>query len=138
MDTTFPGSELRYRAITNSLLWQLAYAAIILGEAATGALFLIGAFRLWQARAASSANFNRAKAYAVAACALAFLVWFFGFMVVAGEWFAMWESQTWNGQESAFRFYLTVLAVLIFIAIPDGDLDMPVRRATPKRRRTDK
>ena len=44
-------------------------------------------------------------------------------MVVAGEWFAMWQSQTWNGQEAAFRFYMAVLGVLIFVSLPDGDLD---------------
>jgi predicted small integral membrane protein len=135
MDTTFPGSELRYRAITNPILWQLAYALIIAGEAATGVLFLAGAIRLFQARHAPGADFNRAKALAVAGATLAFLVWFFGFMVVAGEWFAMWESQTWNGQESAFRFYVTVLVVLIFVLQSDGDLTAPALRSTPKRRR---
>ncbi|MGA7546377.1 MAG: DUF2165 family protein, partial [Methyloceanibacter sp.] len=62
------------------------------------------------------------------------------FMVVAGEWFAMWESQTWNGQEAAFRFYMAVLAVLLFVNQTDGDLPKVEarRRATPKRRRTDK
>jgi hypothetical protein len=25
----------------------------------------------------------------------------------------MWQSSTWNGQEAAFRFYLTVLAVRV-------------------------
>jgi len=139
MDTTYPGSELRYRAITNPTLWQLAYATIILGEALTGALFFIGAYRLWSVREGSGAEFNRAKSATIAASLLAFLVWYFGFMVVAGEWFAMWESQTWNGQEPAFRFYMTVLAVLIFIVMPDGDLDTAApTRHTPKRRRTDK
>ena len=138
MDTTFPGSELRNRAVTNPVLWQLAYGAIILGEAVTGALF-VGAYRLWSAREASGPAFNRAKSATIAASLLAFLVWYFGFMVAAGEWFAMWQSQTWNEQEGAFRFYMTVLAVLIFVVQPDGDLDSsPARRATPKRRRTDK
>jgi hypothetical protein len=52
----------------------------------------------------------------------------------------MWQSATWNGQEAAFRFYVAVLAVLIFVNQPDGDLAAaaPLRRATPKRRRTDK
>jgi hypothetical protein len=75
-------------------------------------------------------------------------------MVVAGEWFATWQSATWNGQEPAFRFYVTVLAVLIFVSLPDGDLvaalkpepaqdnkkPAPKRRAAAvrKRRRTDK
>ena len=43
-------------------------------------------------------------------------------MVVAGEWFAMWQSQTWNGQEAAFRFYMAVLAVLILLNHCDPDL----------------
>ena len=59
-------------------------------------------------------------------------------MVVAGEWFAMWQSQTWNGQEAAFRFYMAVLGVLIFVSLPDGDLDGGAHAPTPKRRRTDK
>lgn len=139
MDTTFPGSELRYRAVTNPLLWQFVYFGIIAGEALTGALYLIGAYRMWQARDASGAAFNAAKSAAIAASLLAFVVWYFGFMVAAGEWFAMWQSQTWNGQEGAFRFYMTVLAVLIFLVQPDGDLgDAAPTRQHPKRRRTDK
>jgi predicted small integral membrane protein len=47
-------------------------------------------------------------------------VWFFGFMVVGGEWFSMWQSPTWNGQEAAFRFYMTILAVLIPMQLPGG------------------
>ena len=53
--------------------------------------------------------FNEAKTLFIAGATLAFFVWYFGFMVVAGEWFAMWQSQTWNFQQPAFRFYMTVL-----------------------------
>jgi predicted small integral membrane protein len=137
MDTTFPGNALMYRSVTNPVLWQIAYALIIAAEGVTGILFLAGAIRLIQVRNAPGAVFNHAKTLVIAAGTLAFLVWFFGFMVVAGEWFAMWQSQTWNGQEPAFRFYMAVLGVLIFVALPDGDLG-PSPRATPKRRRTDK
>jgi predicted small integral membrane protein len=38
----------------------------------------------------------------------------------------MWQSPMWNGQEAAFRFYMTILAVLIFVNQPDGD---PAARA---------
>jgi len=140
MDTTFPGNALMYRSITNPIVWQLAYALIIAAEGVTGILFLAGAIRLFQVRNAPAGIFNEAKSYVIAACLLAFLVWFFGFMVVAGEWFAMWQSATWNGQEAAFRFYVAVLAVLIFVNQPDGDLvgvPSAPARATPKRRRTD-
>lgn len=122
MDTTLPGSTLTYRAVSNPVLWQIAYAAIIAAEALTGVLFIAGTAALWRARRASGEIFNAAKSYVVAAATLAFLIWFFGFMVVGGEWFAMWESQTWNGQQAAFRFYVSVLAVLIFVNQRDRDL----------------
>jgi predicted small integral membrane protein len=140
MDTTFPGNALMYRSITNPTLWQIGYAMIIAAEGVTGILFLAGAIRLFQVRDAPAEVFNQAKLYAIAACVLGFLVWFFGFMVVAGEWFAMWQSATWNGQEAAFRFYGAVLGVLIFVNQPDGELPsfVPPPRATPRRRRTDK
>lgn len=153
MDTTFSGNALMYRSITHPVLVQVAYGVIIAAEAAVGLLFLAGSIRLWQMRAAPAALFNQAKGLFVAGCLLAFLVWFFGFMVIAGEWFAMWQSATWNGQDAAFRFYVTVLAVLIFVNQPDGDLThanpvsvhakpapkrQPGRRADQKRRRTDK
>jgi predicted small integral membrane protein len=139
MDTTFPGNALMYRSITNPVLWQLGYALIIAAEGVTGILFLAGAIRLFQLRNAPGAVFDAAKVYVVAAATLAFLVWFFGFMVVAGEWFAMWQSATWNGQEAAFRFYMAVLAVLIFVNQPDPDLPGTTPpRPTPKRRRNDK
>jgi predicted small integral membrane protein len=43
-------------------------------------------------------------------------------MVIAGEWFAMWQSKDWNAQQASFRFYVTVLAVLIFLNMQDGEL----------------
>ena len=122
MDTTFPGNALMYRSITNPVLWQIAYAAIIAAEGVTGILFLAGAIRLFQVRNAPAAIFNEAKSLVIAAATLAFLVWFFGFMVVAGEWFAMWQSSKWNGQQAAFRFYMAVLGVLIFLNQLDPDL----------------
>lgn len=121
MDTTLPGNALKYRAISNPVVWQLAYASIIAAEGLAGIFYIMGAVSLWRVRRAPADSFNRAKGYAVAASTLAFLIWFFGFMLVGGEWFAMWESQNWNGQEPAFRFYILIVAVLLFINQPDTD-----------------
>lgn len=122
MDTTFPGNALMYRAITNPTLWTIGYWGIIFGEGITCVLFLIATWQLWKARNGSGEEFNEAKRFVVMGATMGFLVWFLGFMVIGGEWFAMWQSQTWNGQEAAFRFYITILAVLIFVKQPDGDL----------------
>ena len=151
MDTTFPGNALMYRSITTPALWQLAYGLIIAAEALAGILFLAGAIQLFQMRDAPGAAFNQAKFYVIAACLVALLIWFFAFMVIGGEWFAMWQSQAWNFQQGAFRFYLTVLAVLIFVNQPDGDFvspkpasaqkSAPAKRKstrTPTRRRADR
>ncbi|WP_395609476.1 DUF2165 family protein [Pseudomonas sp. B22129] len=121
MDTTFPGNAAMYRAITTPWLWHAAYALIIFGEALTGLLLVLGALKLWRARHAGSADFNRAKACATLGLALGFVVWFFGFMVVGGEWFLMWQSHQWNGQDAAFKFYMAIVGVLIFLNLPDSD-----------------
>ena len=122
MDTTFTTNTLRWRAITEPVLWHAAYWVIIIGEALTGAAYTIGAFMLARALRANGEDFNNSKHFVYLATALGFLVWFFGFMVVGGEWFSTWQSPQWNGQEAAFRFYVAVLGVGIFIALRDRDL----------------
>jgi predicted small integral membrane protein len=122
MDGTPPEGALAYRRLSAPALWHAAYALIILGEGLTGLGFGIAAVGLMRQLRSAAARFNRAKRLVFVAAAIGFLVWFFGFMVVGGEWFQMWRSAVWNGQQAAFRFYLTILAVLIFVAQPDGEL----------------
>lgn len=122
MDTTFPGSPAKYRAITEPGIWHAAYWAIITGEGLTFILLLIGAVQMFKARLSGAADFDASKKWTIAGVTCGFLVWFFGFMVVGGEWFLMWQSPTWNGQESAFRFYMALLGVLIFVNQPEREL----------------
>ena len=70
-----------------------------------------------------AALFNAAKPVVVLGMGLGFLLWFTGFAVIGGEWFAMWQSKEWNGVPSAFRFYVTLLLVLIFVMQPDSDAE---------------
>lgn len=121
MDTTFPGNVLMGRAITSPTLWTLAYWLIIAGEAATGLVLAFGSLRLVLCVRGPAALFNAAKPAVAFGIGLGFLVWFTGFSVVGGEWFAMWQSKEWNGVPSAFRFIATLLLVLIFVMQPDGD-----------------
>jgi predicted small integral membrane protein len=122
MDTTFPENALLYRRITSTGLWNLGYWLITLGEALTSLSLALAAIVLIRRLRSRATEFDRAKRFVYIGSAIGFVVWFFGFMVVAGEWFAMWESRSWNGQEAAFRFYMTILVVLIFVNQPDGDL----------------
>ena len=122
MDTTFAGNALMGRAVTNPSVWTAAYGSIIAVEGLTALLLAIGALLLLIRIRAPATLFNNAKVWAAAGLAAGFGLWFFGFLVIAGEWFAMWQSKIWNGQEAAFRFYMTALAVLLFVNQPDGDL----------------
>ena len=123
MDTIFPASTIKYRAITSPALHHAAYASIIAAEALTAVLCWIGAVHLARRLRADVRTFNRGKRFAVAGLTLGFLLWQVGFMSIGGEWFGMWQSQQWNGVASAFRFALTIIAVLIFVVLPDGELD---------------
>jgi predicted small integral membrane protein len=122
MDTTFPGNTLMYRAITNPTLWHVGYGIIIVGEGLTGIAFAIATVELARNLRSDAAMFNRSKRFVFVGAGLGFLVWFFGFIVVGGEWFAMWQSNLWNGQQAAFRFYVTLLGVLVFVNQEDPEL----------------
>lgn len=121
MDTTFPGNKLLWRAITNDRVHHAAYGFIIVSELMVGLLCIAGAWQLFVARARPAAEFNKVKAMAVAGIAAGFGLYFFGFLVIGGEWFQMWQSATWNGQEAAFRFAAMFGLVLIYVTIEDGD-----------------
>jgi predicted small integral membrane protein len=121
MDTVFPDTTIRWRAIDNPALHHAAYWLIIAAEALTALLCWLGAWRLLQRVSAPAAAFNAAKGVAVAGLTLGFLTWQVGFIAIGGEWFGMWMSETWNGIASAFRFAITIAVVLVYLALPDGE-----------------
>ena len=41
--------------------------------------------------------------------------------IVAGEWFAMWQSHTWNGQATAGIFVLLIGVALLHLCGPEAD-----------------
>ena len=121
MDTVFPDNALRAtRAITSETIQRLAYWAIIAIEACFGVLCLAGAWRLYRARHDGRA-FVAAKPLAVAGLALMFALYFLGFLLVGGEWLAMWQSTVWNGQAAALRFLTCAMFVMIVLLLPEED-----------------
>ena len=122
MDTTFRAPATAYRAIHLPSVQRLAFGLIVAGEALTCLLFALAGLRMLAARNAPAQAFNRSKGLVHVAALAGFLVWFLGFMAVGGEWFLMWQSPTWNGQEPAFRFYVTILLVLLYVTRDDAEL----------------
>jgi predicted small integral membrane protein len=123
MDTVFAFSTIKWRAITSPVLHHAAYVLIIATEAAVALLCWLGTWALARRLRADAAAFNRSKTLAVAGLVLGFLLWQTAFMAIGGEWFGMWQSAQWNGVPSAFRFAVVILGVLIFLALPDGEIE---------------
>ena len=122
MDTVFPDATPTWRALADPVAHHTAYVLIIAAEVATALACWIGAWQMLARRDAPARDFNRAKGWAIAGLTFGFLVWQVGFMSIGGEWFGMWMSQTWNGLESAFRVFITIVGVLIYVTLPDGEL----------------
>jgi predicted small integral membrane protein len=114
MDTVFVDNRLRYRAITSQPLQAVAYWLIIVAQMTAGVTCCAGAIRLARGRLVPQA-YGAARTLAAAGLVLAFLLYFFGFVVVGGEWFDMWQSTVWNGQAKAVMFVTCVMFVLVVL-----------------------
>lgn len=122
MDTTFPDNGIMYRAIHQEWVHHAGYIGIIVLETLTAILCWIGGVKLLKARHAPSKAFRTAKNWGIAGLTLGFLTWQVAFMSVGGEWFGMWMSKQWNGVPDAFRFFITLLMVLIYLTMDNDSL----------------
>lgn len=121
MSTTFPGNQGMWRAIEAPAMHHAFYAGIILWEFASTVVIAVGALKLWSARGASAADWQRAKSIATAGLVLNLLLWFLAFITIGGEWFLMWQSAKWNGQNAAFRMFACLGLILIFLQQRDDE-----------------
>jgi predicted small integral membrane protein len=110
-----------WRAWNSPLLHTTFYLAIILWESVNMTLCWWCAVRLATNLCTSTARFNRAKGVAIAAFTLSLLMWLVAFLTVGDEWFLMWQSKTWNGQEPAFRMFTVIALVLLLVVLPDSE-----------------
>jgi predicted small integral membrane protein len=81
----------------------------------TGGIVLVRKLR------GSALSFNLAKRISIAALTLSLVMWLVAFLTIGAEWFLMWQSKTWNGQEAAFRMFTVVGVILVFVAMPDRE-----------------
>lgn len=118
MDTTFPGNDGLWRRIESPLAHHLAYALIIACEAFIAGLCWIGGVRMWRARQ-DAAAFAHARSTAAMGLTAAVLLWFFGFIVIGGEWFLMWQSKTWDARPASTMFTVIIGLILIHVSQPE-------------------
>lgn len=121
MDTTFPGNHGMWRAIDSPAIHLAFYIGIIVWEIVTAILLGWGAVRLVRLVRQPASAFNQAKGVAVAALTLSLTMWLVAFLAVGGEWFLMWQSAAWNGQQAAFRMFTVVGLVMLILLHPDAE-----------------
>jgi predicted small integral membrane protein len=119
MDSTFPGNHGLWRAISSPAIHIAFYISIIAWEIVTTILLWWAVLRAISALKKPAAVFNAEKRIAIMALVLSMLMWLVAFLSVGAEWFLMWQSQLWNGQEAAFRMFVVVGLVLTLVMQPD-------------------
>jgi predicted small integral membrane protein len=65
--------------------------------------------------------FHSAKRLPLLGLMLSLLLWLVAFLCVGGEWFLMWQSPTWNGQQEAFRMFVVVALTFLLILHHDAE-----------------
>ncbi len=107
------------RAITDPVLWNVSYIAIIIWESLAGLVLILSLFfwakGLIKRQGAVADRYATARAVSSAGLLMIALLFFGGFIAVGGEWFEMWRSTSWNGEDPAFRN--AVLAILTLVLI---------------------
>lgn len=119
MDSTFPNNQLMWRAIQSPRVHRVFYVSIIGWEVLTMLALWVGSIQLGRRLRAVPEVFEAAKRIPIAALTLAMLLWLAAFLTVGGEWFLMWQSHAWNGQEAAFRMFAVIGIVLLLIVQPE-------------------
>jgi predicted small integral membrane protein len=123
MDTTNFGKpqgtdldpNVMWRAITSPVIQNIAYVVLIAWEVAT-AVVLVVSVVLWIRE--RGRGYRAARRLSSIGLLMLLLLFFGGFIVVGGEWFQMWTSTAWNGEDPAFHNSTLALLALVVIHLP--------------------
>jgi predicted small integral membrane protein len=121
MDSIFPGNRAMWKAIDAPWVHVAFFAGIIAWEFVTTVLLWWGVVRMARARRATAGKFRAAARLAQTGLAVSLLMWLVAFLSVGGEWFLMWQSPTWNGQQAAARNFIVVSMVMLIVGQLEKD-----------------
>jgi predicted small integral membrane protein len=121
MDTTFPGNNGMWRAIHAPAVALVFFVSIVIWEITTGILLWWAGFRLMSNLRSSAATFNAVKKPGVVALTLSLLMWLSAFLTVGNEWFLMWQSKEWSGEQGADHMFAIAGIILLYLVTPDAE-----------------
>jgi predicted small integral membrane protein len=124
MDSTFPGNQVLWRALHAPAIHLGFYLGIISWELLNSVLCWMGTIALLRARNSSPEIFAKAKRTGTLALTAGLLLWLVPFISIGGEWFLMWQSKIWNGQEAAFRMFTIEALILGLLLQPEPTIEI--------------
>ncbi len=99
--------------LTHPVWIWMALTLVLVLEFACGAFVLLGAWKMWMARAGTNEEYRAAKRYALNGFGIGVVVWFLLFGALGGAAFQMWQTEigasSFNG-----AFQLVVYSLLLF------------------------
>lgn len=118
---TIEGGADRWQATNSTVLIWLGALFIMGSKVLTGVLCGIGATNMWRERASDSLAFDAAKKMALSGCAVAMIMLFGGFIVIAEGWFELWRSESMvvSVLDAAFRYGAMITLIGVFVASRD-------------------
>ena len=118
MQTTYRNPHAMWRAIENPLLIWAAFGLIVLSEATSAALSWAAAVKLWRSRRHKE-QFAAAKSAAYLGLGVAACLYFIVFLVIAQEYFLMWQSTKLNVLQDAFRLFAAAILIALWLGTDD-------------------
>jgi predicted small integral membrane protein len=121
MEDIFSREKNGWRAVDSRSLQNLFYLLIIAWELLITVLVVLGVVRMLRALKAEAAEFKKSGKLLGLGLFLGVILWFTAFVTVGAEWFLMWQSKVWNGQNTAFMLTIVFLLFLIYQKQPDEE-----------------
>jgi predicted small integral membrane protein len=118
MEGTFKHPNAMWRAVTSPALIWIGFAGILIAEIAGAVLCWLGAARMFAGRA-SAAAFAAGKRTAQVGLGVAACLYFIGFLVIAQEWFLMWQNQQLNVLQDAFRMFASAVLISLWLGMSE-------------------
>ena len=115
MGDVFLKEKTGWRSINSETLHHIMYLFIIAWELTIAILTTTGIFKMIKKVKSGSVEFNQSKKLLLTGLSLGVILWFGMFITIGGEWFLMWQSKNWNGQNTAFLLCICFLLFLIYV-----------------------
>ena len=115
MSDVFSKEKTGWRSVNSEVFHHIIYLFIIAWELIIAILTTSGTIKMTRNLKSGTAEFNQSKKLLVTGLSFGVLLWFGMFITIGGEWFLMWQSKNWNGQNTAFSLCICFLLFMIYL-----------------------